>query len=58
VRVQRGDALASDDLAGVRIVVGGDQGGKRLPVGLLVEVGEFAAQEVDDAVGANRMGCR
>jgi hypothetical protein len=53
VLVERGDALAADKLAGDRIVLGGDQGGERLPVDLLVEVGEFAAQVVDDAVGAD-----
>ena len=53
--VERGDALASDKLTGDRIVLGGDQGGERLQVDLLVEVGEFAPQEVDDAVGADRV---
>jgi hypothetical protein len=53
VSVERGDALASDKLAGDRIVLGGDEGGERLQVDLLVEVGEFAPQEVDDAVGAD-----
>jgi hypothetical protein len=53
--VERGDALASDKLTGAGIVLGGDQGGERLQVNLLVEVGEFAAQEGDDAVGANGM---
>ena len=51
--VERGDALASDELAGARIVLGGDQGGERLQVDLLVEVSEFAAEVVDDAVGAD-----
>ena len=31
------------------------KGGERLQVDLLLEVGEFAAQEVDDAVGPNRV---
>jgi hypothetical protein len=53
VLVERGDALAADKLAGARIVLGGDQGGERLAVDLLVEVGEFASQVVDDAVGAD-----
>ena len=53
--VERDDALASDKLTGDRIVLGGDQGGERLQVDLLVEVGEFAPQEVDDAVGADRV---
>ena len=53
--IERGDALAFDKLVGDRIVLGGDEGGERLEVDLLVEVGEFAAQEVDDAVGADRV---
>jgi hypothetical protein len=53
VLVERGDALASDKLTGDRIVLGGDQGGERLQVDLLVEVGELPPQEVDDAVGAD-----
>jgi hypothetical protein len=55
VRVEGSGALASDKLTGDRIVLGGDQGGERLEVDLLVEVGEFAAQEVDDAVGSDRV---
>src|SRR4029450_9320566 len=49
VLVERGDALASDDLAGGRIVLGRDQGRERLQVYLLVEVGELPAGGVDDA---------
>src|SRR5215212_12144878 len=48
VLVERGDALASDDLAGGRIVLGRDQGRERLQVDFLVEVGQFAAEVVDD----------
>jgi hypothetical protein len=55
VLVERGDALASDKLAGGRVVLGGDQGGERLQVDLLVEVGELAPEEVDDAVGTDCM---
>ena len=51
--VERGDALASDELTCDWIVLGGDQGGERLQIDLLVEVGEFASQVVDDAVGAD-----
>ena len=50
VLVERGDAFASDDLTGGRIVLGRDQGRERLQVDLLVEVGEFPAEVVDDAV--------
>jgi hypothetical protein len=52
VSVERGDALASGNLAGERIVLGGDEGGERLQVDLLVEVGEFAPQEVNVRRGA------
>jgi hypothetical protein len=57
--VKAGDALASDKLAGDRIVLGRDlgrdQGGERLQVDLLVEVGEIPPQEIDDAVGSDRV---
>jgi hypothetical protein len=55
VLVERGDALAADKLTGDRIVLGGDKGGERLQVDLLIQVGEFVAEEVDDAVGADRV---